>query len=104
MSQTARNRLIKGFAAQRFAQAVSLIIQVGSIPLLLHFWGSFLYGEWIILSTVPSYFALSDLGSADTASTEMTMRIARGDRVGSDSGSGSPLMLSQRRAIISICE
>ena len=82
MSQAVRTRLIKGFAAQGFAQAVNLIIQIGSVPLFIHFWGRILYGEWLLLSTVPSYFALSDLGFANAAGTEMTMRVARGDREG----------------------
>jgi len=82
MSQSVRSRLMKGFAAQGFAQAVNLVIQVGSVPLFLHFWGRILYGEWLIVSTVPSYFALSDLGFANAAGTEMTMRVARGDREG----------------------
>ena len=82
MSQAVYKRLVKGFAAQGFAQAINLIIQIGSVPLFIHFWGKLLYGEWLLISTVPSYFALSDLGFANAAGTEMTMRVARGDREG----------------------
>lgn len=82
MSQVVRDRLVKAFAAQGFAQITNLVIQFGSIPLFLHFWGVFIYGEWMLLSTIPSYFALSDLGFANAAGTEMTMRVARGDREG----------------------
>jgi O-antigen/teichoic acid export membrane protein len=82
MASTVRERLLKGFAAQGFAQVVNLVIQIGSVPLFLHFWGKFLYGEWILLSTVPSYFALSDLGFANAAGTEMTLRMGRGDQAG----------------------
>jgi len=79
---TLRSRLVKGFAAQGFAQAISLIIQVVSVPLFVHYWGKFLYGEWLLISTVPAYFALSDLGFANAAGNEMTMRVGRGDRAG----------------------
>lgn len=82
MSSTLRSRLVKGFAAQSFAQVINLIIQVISVPLFVHYWGKSLYGEWIELSTVPAYFALSDLGFANAAGNEMTMRVARGDRDG----------------------
>lgn len=82
MSQAVRSRLMKGFAAQGFAQVTNLIIQFGSIPLFLYFWGKTLYGEWLLLSTIPSYFALSDLGFASAAGTEMTLRVGRGDREG----------------------
>lgn len=82
MSNTLRSRLVKGFAAQGFAQAISLIIQVVSLPLFVHYWGNSLYGAWLVLSTVPAYFALSDLGFANAAGNEMTMRVAREDRQG----------------------
>lgn len=82
MSQVVRNRLMRGFAAQGFGQVINLIVQIGSVPLFIHFWGGILYGEWILLSTLPSYFALSDLGFASAAGTEMTLRVARGDRSG----------------------
>ena len=82
MSQSVRSRLIKGFAAQGFAATINLISQIAGVPLFIHFWGRVLYGEWLILSTIPSYFALSDLGFANAAGTEMTMRVARGDREG----------------------
>jgi len=82
MSQDVRARLIRGFAAQGFGQIVTLIIQIVSVPLFVHYWGITIYGEWILLSTIPAYFALSDLGFANAAGTEMTMRVARGDRPG----------------------
>lgn len=82
MSQVVRDRLRKGFAAQGLAQVINLIIQFGGVWLFIHFWGKTLYGEWLILSTIPSYFALSDLGFANAAGTEMTLRVARGDREG----------------------
>ena len=82
MSQAVRNRLVKALAAQGFAQITTLVIQFGSVWLFLHFWGVFLSGEWTLLNTLPSYFALSDLGFASAAGTEMTMRVARGDREG----------------------
>ena len=82
MAYTLRERLVRGVAAQGFAQAISLIIQVVSVPVFLHYWGKSLYGEWIELSTVPAYFAFSDLGFANAAGNEMTMRVGRGDRAG----------------------
>lgn len=82
MSQVVRDRLRKGFAAQALAQVINLVIQFGGVWLFIHFWGKTLYGEWLILSTIPSYFALSDLGFANAAGTEMTLRVARGDREG----------------------
>ena len=82
MAQDVRSRLIRGFAAQGFGQVVTLVTQIVSVPLFVHCWGKTLYGEWLLLSTIPAYFALSDLGFANAAGTEMIMRAARGDRQG----------------------
>jgi len=38
------------------------------------------YGEWLILSAIPTYLALSDLGFGNVAANDMTMRVAAGDR------------------------
>lgn len=43
-------------------------------------WGMSLYGEWLLLSTVPAYLALSDLGFASVTGNKMTMSEGAGDR------------------------
>jgi O-antigen/teichoic acid export membrane protein len=80
--QGVKARLFKGIGAQAFGQLVNLIVQIVTVPLFLHFWGKELYGEWLLLSTIPSYFTLADLGFASAAGTEMTMHVARGDKAG----------------------
>ncbi|RYZ88080.1 MAG: lipopolysaccharide biosynthesis protein, partial [Proteobacteria bacterium] len=82
MSNPVRKRLIKSFAAQGFGQVINIIIQVFSVPIFLHFWGKELYGEWLLLSTIPTYLSLSDFGFASAAGNDMTMRVARGDKDG----------------------
>jgi O-antigen/teichoic acid export membrane protein len=77
-----RGRLLKGFAANGFGQIVNLFIQVAGVPLFLHYWGKDLYGEWLLLSTIPSYLAMSDLSFATAAANDMTMRVAKEDKEG----------------------
>jgi O-antigen/teichoic acid export membrane protein len=79
---TVRGRLIRGFGATALSPVVSTIVQVVSVPLFLHFWGVKLYGEWLILSAIPFYLALSDVGFGSVAGNDMTMRVAAGDRDG----------------------
>src|SRR5712664_841306 len=79
---TVRGRLIRGFGATALSPVVSTIVQVVSVPLFLHFWGVKLYGEWLILSAIPTYLALSDMGFGSVAGNDMTMRVAAGDREG----------------------
>lgn len=82
VSAQIKQRLIHGIGAQAFSQLVSLIVQLCTVPLFIHFWGKSLYGEWVLLTTIPSYFSLSDLGFASAAGNEMTMRMARNDKEG----------------------
>src|SRR5882762_634481 len=77
---TVRGRLIRGFGATALGPVVTAIVQIVSVPVFLHFWGVKLYGEWLIISAIPTYLALSDLGFGNVAANDMTMRVAAGDR------------------------
>jgi len=77
---TVRGRLIRGFGATALGPVVTAIVQVVSVPVFLHFWGVKVYGEWLIISAIPTYLALSDLGFGNVAANDMTMRVAAGDR------------------------
>jgi O-antigen/teichoic acid export membrane protein len=79
---TVRGRLIRGLGATALGPVVTAIVQIVSVPVFLHFWGVKLYGEWLILSAIPTYLALSDVGFGSVAANDMTMRVAAGDRDG----------------------
>lgn len=55
----------------------SALIQLISVPILTSAWGLDKYGQWLMLSTIPTYFALSDLGFATAATSDMTMAFAK---------------------------
>jgi O-antigen/teichoic acid export membrane protein len=75
-----KDRLLRSWGANAFGQVVTVIIQLVSVPVFIQFWDVELYGDWLILFSIPSYFALSDLGFGQVAANEMTMLVARGDR------------------------
>lgn len=77
-----KERLLKGVGANFFGQVVSVGIQLISVPFFLHFWGKALYGEWLILTAIPTYLSMSDIGFTSVAGNEMTMLTAKGDRKG----------------------
>ncbi|HEY8996418.1 MAG TPA: polysaccharide biosynthesis C-terminal domain-containing protein [Edaphobacter sp.] len=52
------------------------------VPVFLHFWGVNLYGEWMIVNSVPSYLAFSNIGFGSVAGNEMTMLNSADDREG----------------------
>lgn len=80
MSRGTRSRLLRGFGATVVGPVVTLVVQLVNVPLFLSFWGPRLYGEWLVLSAIPSYLALSDMGFGNVAGTEMTIQVAKGDR------------------------
>ena len=82
VSASVRRRLERGLGATSFGQLVTIIIQLASVPILLHAWGAQLYGEWLILFAIPAYLAMADLGFSQSAGNDMTARVARGDRTG----------------------
>lgn len=77
-----RFRIVRGVGANIFTHAVIAAIQLATVPVLASHWGLNLYGWWVLVSTIPTYIALGDLGFATAAGIDMTMKVARGDREG----------------------
>jgi O-antigen/teichoic acid export membrane protein len=75
-----RGRLLRGLGATALGPMVTAAVQLATVPCLLHFWGVAKFGDWLILSAIPSYLGLSDLGFGDASGSDMTMRVASGDR------------------------
>ena len=75
-----RRRLLANAGATTFGKAIASLIQVISVPILLHQWGTALYGEWLLLSAIPTYLSMSDIGFGSVAANEMTMLVAAGKR------------------------
>ncbi len=82
MDNNVLQRLLKGFGANLYGQAVVVVIQLAGVPILLNYWHAQLYGEWLILFAIPSYLSMTDLGFAQSAGNDMTARVARGDKIG----------------------
>ncbi len=73
-----RKRLAAGFGVNIFSRGVGTLIQLLSVPIFLRHWGTDLYGEWLVLNSIPNNFALSDIGFGSTAGNEMSMLMAVG--------------------------
>jgi O-antigen/teichoic acid export membrane protein len=71
-----------GVAAQAYSQAVTMLLQIVTTPMLIAVWGASQYGTWIIVSALPAYLALLDLGFSQTAANDMSMKLAHDDRAG----------------------
>ncbi|MEZ5670534.1 MAG: hypothetical protein R3F55_24485 [Alphaproteobacteria bacterium] len=80
MTHSLKTRFVKGLGGQALVQPINILIQLATVPLLLHFWGVELMGEWLVLTAIPAYLMLSDLGIISATINEMTMEVAREDR------------------------
>jgi hypothetical protein len=75
-------RIRNGLGANLYSQIATVIVQLVGAPILLHAWGAQLYGEWLVLSAIPAYLSMSDLGFSQSAGYDMTALVARNDRAG----------------------
>ena len=77
-------RLLKGFGAQGFGKVLLTIQRVVEVPLLLKFWQTNLYGEWLVISAIPNYLSITDGGFTISGMREMSARSAAGDKDGAN--------------------
>ncbi len=75
-----RRRVALGVGANAIDRIAIALMTLLLVPVLASHWGLARYGGWAMLTTVPSLFALGDLGFANAATVRMTMEIARGER------------------------
>lgn len=66
-----RERIIAAFSANSFGFVTSIVIQLATLPIFIHFWGTEKYGKWLLINTIPSYITLLDFGLVQAASTQM---------------------------------
>lgn len=76
-----KRRIIAGMGANSFGMAISIGIQLLSLPLFLHYWDTSTYGVWLMLSAVPAYLSMADVGMVTAAGNQMTMAMGKGDVV-----------------------
>lgn len=71
-------RIRRGFAANIAGNGVTVLGQLLTVPVLLTAWGAATYGEWLVLTAIPTYVALSDLSFSRVAGNSMVMLEAKG--------------------------
>jgi O-antigen/teichoic acid export membrane protein len=59
--------------------AISIGIQLVSLPLFLHYWDTSTYGVWLMLSAIPAYLSMADAGMVTAAGNKMTMAMGKDD-------------------------
>lgn len=72
-------QFITGASGESFSQFVTIVTQLVLVPALLLLWGQERLGVWLILSAVPTYLTLGDLGLTAIFGNEITARRVAGD-------------------------
>lgn len=80
MDSHTKRRLFWSFLSSWVSRLSSTLIQLVQLPVFLHYWAVPLYGDWLIVTAVPTYLSFSTTGFGTVAGNEMTMMFARGDR------------------------
>jgi O-antigen/teichoic acid export membrane protein len=71
-------RIVASTGANLYGQATSIGIQLLSLPLFLSYWGLETYGHWLVLSAIPAYFSMADVGMVSATGNRMTMLVGQG--------------------------
>jgi len=79
MMETSKGRILSGVAANLYSQAVTIVMQLATLPIFLSRWSSEEYGRWLIISAIPAYLGISDVGILTAAGNLMAMHQARGE-------------------------
>jgi O-antigen/teichoic acid export membrane protein len=74
-----KRRVIAGMGANSFGMAITIGIQLASLPLFLYYWDTATYGKWLVLSAIPAYLSMADAGMVTAAGNKMAMAIGRGE-------------------------
>lgn len=79
MSRAMRQRVIAAMGAHSMGMVIAVGMQLASLPLFLSTWDAATYGMWLLLSALPAYLAMADVGMVTAAGNRMTMAQGAGD-------------------------
>lgn len=74
-----RRRFASSVAAMGGFQLVNAFVQLAVIPAMALQWGLALYGQWLMLVTIPLFISASDFGFSTAASNRIIGEIARSE-------------------------
>lgn len=80
MSGSMRGRVIRGMGAHSMGMLITIGTQLASLPLYLSVWDAERYGVWLMLSALPAYLSMADIGMVTAAGNQVTMAMGAGRR------------------------
>lgn len=71
-------RIRRMLLAVFFGRGLMAIRQLIMVPIMIRAWGTEYYGAWLILSAIPTFMAMSNMGIGTAARTRATLEFAAG--------------------------
>jgi O-antigen/teichoic acid export membrane protein len=75
-----KKNILKNGVAATIQKIVKVAEQLFLIPFFIKYWGAGYYGEWLTLTVVPAFLALSDFGFGSAAANTFLLQYAAGDK------------------------
>jgi O-antigen/teichoic acid export membrane protein len=73
--------ILKNYLANIFGLSVNFFNQLAMIPLYINFWGVDRYADWIIITSLSTFFSMSDLGLNRASNNEFVVQYAKKDYI-----------------------
>ncbi len=73
------DKIKKGVGATVVEQLLNTTVQLVQVPIFLMSWGKVIYGEWLLIYTIPSLLSISDFGFSKAAINLMTLYYSKED-------------------------
>lgn len=83
-------------------QMLTLLNQIALVPIFLRAWGEVLYGDWMTISAVATYFSLADFGMQMYAVNVLTGHWTRGEHDKFRETLGSTLMFYSYTTVVGL--
>ena len=77
---TVKKSIVKNGIAALFQKGIKVAEQLLLIPFFIHYWGAEYYGEWITLTIIPSFLALSEFGFGTATANSFLIKYAEGEK------------------------
>ena len=71
--------IVKNFAASIFGMGVTFLNQIAMVPLFIMYWGIAKYADWILITALSSFFAMTDMGLNRASNNEFVIKYNQKD-------------------------
>lgn len=68
-----RKKIFRNLSGYGYSQGATIVAQIVVVPFFLAAWGVRQYGEWLVLTSIPMFLSLMELGVAQASATRASL-------------------------------